>query len=185
MMVRKPCPVDDRLRQRPALQRGSAVCPGCGLSTAEGGATTPQEMSASAACFALYGQVLARSYTHPAYRRVHQMVVDAYAAQHAGGTGRRVVQSTALCLMTLCLFVEEDVDPLEGPALHKRMVAHRPAFTWLAPPSQPGLMTVADVVAATDAFEHCKLVREWGQQVWQAWVPHHATIRVWNAQALA
>lgn len=113
------------------------------------------------------------------------MIVDAYAAQHAGGTSRREVQSVALCLMTLCLFIENDVDPAQGPALHKQMVVHRPNFVWLAPPKQLGSMTVADVLIARDKDEHCLLVRAWGNQVWQAWATHHATIRAWNNQALS
>jgi hypothetical protein len=86
--------------------------------------------------------------------------------------------------MTLCLFIEDGVDPARGPALHKQMVAHRPDFAWLAPPDPPGLMTVADVLRARDADEHRRLVHDWGRQVWQAWAPHHATIRAWNTQAL-
>lgn len=173
---------------RPAAP-AATTCPGCGLVAIDPGGPAPEEHLASAACFAAYGQVLARSYTDPAYWRVHQMVVDAYAAQHARGTARRQVQTVALCLMTLCLmtlclFVEDDVEITEGPALHKAMVAHRPDFTWLAPPPRPGLLTVADVLTAESPVEHCRLVREWGGQVWQAWAPHHATIRAWNTQAL-
>ncbi len=163
---------------------GISSCPGCGLTAPESAGPTPEEHSASAACWAMYGQVLARSYTNPGYRAVHQVVVDSYAAQHAGGTSRREVQSVGLCLMTLCLFVENGVDPAQGPTLHKQMVAHRPDFTWLTPPDQRGLMTIADVFRARDADEHSRLVRDWGRQVWQAWAPHHATIRAWNAQAL-
>jgi hypothetical protein len=86
--------------------------------------------------------------------------------------------------MTLCLFVEDGVDPAMGPALHRRMVAHRPEFSWLEPPRQDHLMTVADVLATSGADQHCRLVREWGRQVWQAWAPHHATVRAYNVQAL-
>ena len=45
-------------------------------------------------------------------------------------------------------------------------------------------MTVGDVLTASDADQHCRLVREWGRQVWQAWAPHHATVRAYNVQAL-
>lgn len=163
---------------------GMSSCPGCGLTAPESTGPVPEEHSASAACWAVYGQVLARSYAEYGYRAVHQMVVDAYVAQHAGGTSRREVQSVGLCLMTLCLFVEDGVDPAQGPALHKQMVAHRPDFTWLSPPDQRGIIAVADVFRARDADEHCRLVRHWGRQVWQAWAPHHATIRDWNTQTL-
>ena len=163
---------------------GTSTCWGCGRTADEAAGPTPEEHSASAGCWASNGQVLARSYTDSGYRAVHQMVLDAYAAQQADGTSRRELQSVGLCLMTLCLFVEDGVDPAQGPALHKQIVAHRPDAAWLAPPIQPGPMVVADVLSARDIDEHCRLVREGGRQVWQAWAPHHATIHAWNAQAL-
>lgn len=75
--------------QRPAL--GTSTCPGCGLTAPDTGDAPPAEYVASGACRRLYGELLARGYCDPGYRGVHQMVVDAYAAQHAGGTSRREV----------------------------------------------------------------------------------------------
>ncbi|MFI9818422.1 DUF5946 family protein [Saccharothrix variisporea] len=160
------------------------ACPGCGLDLPDVDADPPAERDASAACFARYGELLARSYGIAEYRPVHQLVVDAYVAQHPGGTSRREVQTTALCLMTLCLAVEDGVDPRRGPELHKKMVADRPDFHWLAPPRRDGLLTVEDVLAAADASEHQRLVWAWARELWRAWEPHHATIRAWNTHAL-
>jgi hypothetical protein len=154
-------------------------CPGYGLDLAENG-TPPPERGASGACFTRYGELLARSYSIPAYRPVHQLVVDAYIAQHPAGTTHREIQSVAVCLMTLCLFIEEGVDPQEGPALHKRMATQR--FHWLEPPVLSGLRTVEDVLVAGNATDHERLVWAWSRDVWQAWAPHHATIRAWNAR---
>lgn len=162
-----------------------STCPGCGLSAPETGGEPAQEHRASAACYRLYGELLARDYSDPAYYRVaHQLVVDAYAAQHAGGISRREVQTVALCLMTLCLFVEDGVPAAEGPRLHQLMASRRPDFRWLEPPPQRSLLTVADVLAARGVDEHEQLVRRWASQVWQAWSRHHDTIRKWNEYAL-
>jgi len=128
--------------------------------------------------------MLASPWRSPRLAAVHQTVVDAYAGQHAGGISRREVQSVGLCLMTLCLFVEDGVDPAQGPALHKQTVARRPDFDRLAPPDQRGLLTVVAVLSAHDTKKHRRLVRKWDRQVWQSWTPHHATIRAWNTQAL-
>ncbi|MCP2166479.1 DUF5946 family protein [Goodfellowiella coeruleoviolacea] len=161
-----------------------STCPGCGLSRPDAGGVGPTERTASAACAERYGELLARSYGIAEYRPVHQIVVDAYAAQHPGGTSRREIQRVALCLMTLCLFIEDGADPRDGPVLHKRMVATRPDFHRLDPPAHRGRLTVADVLAADSAAEHTRLVWAWGRDVWQAWAPHHATIRAWNRLAL-
>ncbi|WP_184786309.1 DUF5946 family protein [Phytomonospora endophytica] len=160
------------------------TCPGCGLVTGESAGPVPSERHASPGCWELYETVLARSYGLTGYRPVHQIVVDAYIAQHPLSSTRRQIAAVALCLMTLCLFVEKNADPRDGAALHKRMVAGRPDFHALPPPPAPGLVTVADVAAARDAEEHRRLVWAWGRAVWAAWEPEHETIRRWNAEAL-
>jgi Family of unknown function (DUF5946) len=162
---------------------GLVICPGCGLREPDTGGTPPAEREAFAECWQRYGELLARSYSQP-YRGVHQLVVDAYAAQHPGGQTRREIQRVALCLMTLCLFIENGADPREGPALHKRMMANRPDFHWLQPPPLRGLLTVVDILAASTPAEHERLTWAWGRDVWQAWAPHHLTIREWNTSAL-
>lgn len=168
----------------PTEQPGT--CPGCGLTAAfTTTALPPAELVASGPCYEVYGELLAQDYNDRDYYRVaHQMVVDAYAAQHAGCTTRRGVQSVALCLMTLCLFVEEDIDPAQGPTLHQRMAANRPAFIWLSPPAPGDWLTVADILQAQTVAEHEELVRQWARQVWLAWSRHHPQIRPWNKQAL-
>ncbi|MEV0649832.1 DUF5946 family protein [Phytomonospora sp. NPDC050363] len=160
------------------------ICPGCGLVTAESSGPPAPGRNASAGCWEVYGTVLARSYGLPDHRPVHQIVVDAHIAQHPLSSNRREIASVALCLMTLCLFVEDGADPRDGAALHKRMVARRPDFHALAAPDLTGLPTVADVAAARDAAEHTRLVWEWGRAVWATWEDEHATIRAWNAEAL-
>lgn len=130
-------------------------------------------------------QLLARDYADPAFRRVHQLSVDAWVAQHSGGTGARQVRGTGLCLMTLALVIEDGVDPATGPRLHVQMLRRPPAFVWLAPPAPPWSMSVHDVLAATDAAGHEALVRRWGAAVWAGWVAHHDVVRGWNRDALA
>lgn len=91
--------VDSGRRPDPAMTSTSAspqpytetTCPGCGR-VATGEPTTPTER-ASLACQASCGALLALSYSNPAYRIVHQLIVDAYATQHPAGTERRQVQA--------------------------------------------------------------------------------------------
>jgi hypothetical protein len=81
-----------------------------------------------------------------------------------------------------CLIVEDGVDPLDGPALHKRFV-RRPAFRWLAPPRPNGHLTVADALRSRNPEEHAKAARAWGEDVWESWAPHHQTVRGWIAES--
>lgn len=166
---------------------GSALttCPGCGQLLPEQQGPTHPYLGSSAACWALYGEVLAREYSDPDYFRVHQLTVDAYAVQHPGVPERRAVQSVALHLITLCLVLEEAADAGEGPKLHRRLAQRRPRFHWLEPPRPNGRMTVADVRRAASAAEHERIVAAWAHDVWAAWEPHHATVRRWIDRSLA
>lgn len=159
-------------------------CPGCEVLLPIVAGPTHAYIGASPACWARFGEVLAREYQEPAWFRAHQITVDAYAAQHPGVPERRSVQSVALHLMTLGMVLERGLDSAVGPVLHKRM-SKRPEFRWLEPPSMAGRMTVLDVLGARDPDEHGRLVRDWGKDVWAAWAAHHSTVRSWVDQSLA
>ncbi len=154
----------------------SPPCPGCGLTAPPSGSLPPDHYRASSGCWSRYELLLARSYGEPTLRPVHQLVVDAYTAQHPRVDTPRALRQVMLCLMTLGLFVEEEVDPAKGPRLHQRMVASLPDLEPLAPPSTVVGMTVDDVLAARDAADHVRLAREWADRLWRAWAPHHATV---------
>jgi hypothetical protein len=124
-----------------------------------------------------------REYEDPAYFRVHQLTVDAYAVQHPGKPERRTIQSVALHLMTLAMVLEDGLDPGRGPRRHKQMVRSG-GFEWLEPPSIEGRTTVLDVLEATTATEHERLVRAWAADVWEAWTPHHGAVRDWIDRSL-
>jgi hypothetical protein len=140
-------------------------------------------IGASPACWARYGEILAREYEDPAlFSHVHQLTVDAYAVQHPGVPERRSIQSVALHLATLCLVFERGADQSDGPRLHRRII-ERPVWHWLEPPRPNGTLTVLDVLAATSSAQHEARVRAWAENVWRAWTPHHATVRSWLDQS--
>ena len=171
----------------PAAIPGEAMstpCPGCGLQLAEREGPAYPYLGSSPACWALYGEVLAREYGDQAYFGVHQLTVDTYAVQHPGLPERRSIQSVALQLITLCLVLEDGADPGAGPKLHKRLTK-RPGFHWLDPPRPNGRITIAHVWHAANPAEHERLVEAWALDVWSAWTPHHATIRCWIERDLA
>lgn len=162
---------------------GSKSCTGCGLVLPISDGPVHAYIGSSAACWALFGELLAREFNDPEYFGAHQLTVDTYAVQHPGVPERRSIQSVGLHLMTLCLVFEHGADPSHGPELHKRLV-NRPAFHWLEPPRVPGRMTVADVLTAGDPQEHTELVRAWARDVWDAWAAHHPVVRGWINQSL-
>ena len=160
-----------------------SACPGCGLDLPDSDGPTHAYLGASAACWALFGEVLAREFGDPGYFSIHQLTVDTYAVQHPGQEERRTIQSAGLHLMTLCLVVERDFDPTKGPVMHKQFVG-RPEFHRLEPPAHLGDLTVADVHRASNANEHKLAVQRWARSVWAAWSPHHDQIRRWLDESL-
>jgi len=169
----------------PTLTRPrETVCPGCGLAlSARPEAPKHAYYGASAECWALNGELLAREFQDPARFPVHQLSVDTYAVQHPGVPERRSIQSVGLHLMTLCLILEDGADPLHGPRLHKRFLG-RPAFHWLEPPQPNGHLTVAYPLRSQSWEEHRDTVHAWARDVWDAWATHHHTIRSWIEQSL-
>ena len=158
-------------------------CPGCDLRAPDLDGPTHAYIESSPACWAMYGDVLAREYSDPRAFAVHRLTVDAYAAQHPGRPSKRSEQSVAVHLIALQLVLECG----HPPAFASRMLARSVAvggFVWLEPPSERGTLTVADVVVAADATDHAARVERWARAVYEAWAPHHAQVRDWAARCL-
>jgi len=156
-------------------------CPGCGLSLPRVDGPTHRYMTASPGCWAVFGVLLAADYAELERRPFHQIVVDAYAAQHPGEGLREQVQSVGIHLMTLCLFLEHGTDPALGSDLHQRMVG-RPAFHRIEP-SGPSALTVLHVPTGGPVDEARKAAYEWGQAVWDLYEHEHSTVRRWLMDA--
>lgn len=154
-------------------------CPSCGLLHPDLGLPRPKGLLASGECYAASSQILSAFYL-PALVSKRQYVVDAYACTHPDDTTRLGVQTTALCLMTLQLYMECGQAVAEGSAMHREMMQSRPDFfTPLARPPLGHLPTCQIFEGVLDT-ERGRLAREWAEQIWQAWSPHHAQVRAWN-----
>lgn len=167
------------------------VCPGCGVTRPARAAGSPPGpthpyMTSSPECWAAFGELLAGQYSNPERMAFHQVVVDAYAVQHPGiPTGvpdPRAVQSVALHLMTLCLFLEENVDPALGTRLHAQMVV-RPTFWYLAPPQFRGELDVTSVPLDGGSAAAREASFAWARSAWSAWREHHTTVRGWLVES--
>jgi hypothetical protein len=136
-------------------------------------------MESSPACWAAYGEVLAREYSDPAYFRVHRLSVDAYAVQHPGKTSPQTIQSVAVHLIRLCLLLERGLPMERANAAMLKASEREELYVWLEPPASRGSVTVAEVLEAQGVEAHMAAVRRWAESAWQAWAPHHATVRSW------
>jgi CTP:molybdopterin cytidylyltransferase MocA len=159
-------------------------CPGCGARYLPQVADeTHPYIGASPACWATFGEVLAREFGDVAFGRLHRQSVDVYAVQHPGTDCRRQRQSVALHLIGLCQWLEHEVEFDRLNQITQRLASEDRPWSWLTPPeSYP--MTVGDLLVARDGPEHLRLVREWAETTWAAWAPHHDLVRAWAGEAL-
>lgn len=155
-------------------------CPGCGARYLPTDLEeTHPYIGASPACWAAFGEVLAREFGDLGYGRVHRHTVDVYTVQHPGEDDRRQRQSVAIHLIGLCHWLEHGLDGQQVIAKTQALLkGGRPDWPWLEPPGTYE-MSVLDVIEARDGMEHGRLVRRWAETTWQAWSAHHATVRRW------
>ena len=131
-------------------------CCGCRAAVPEENGPTHPYMLSAPACWRIYGEVLAREFEDARRREAHRLAVDAYAVQHAGSRDRRNRQSVALHLMSLALVLERAGTDEQARHMLSSRARGAPEFPWLAPPEDPGHVTVLDVRAATAAGAHVK-----------------------------
>ena len=155
-----------------------AVCPGCGARLPPTDGPVHAYMLSSPACWAAYGEVLAREYQSPDLMLVHRLSVDAWAVQHPGDGSRRAIQSVGLHLARLMIQLEEG---LHGSDAHDRMLAFAARKAEIQPLEPPARWsnTVADFVDACAPPAHIAAVQAWAAAVWGDMAVHHALIRRW------
>ena len=121
------------------------------------------------ACWATFGEVLAREFGDPAFGRVHRHTVDVYAVQHPGTDDRRQRQSVALHLIGLCHWLEHGLEMERLNAITQRLADADRDWPWLDPPAGYP-MTVVDLLAARDGAEHVQARASVGADArWEAW----------------
>jgi hypothetical protein len=155
----------------------ASPCPGCGLLLPDVDGPTHAYIGASPACWARYGELLAREFGKLRNPAIHRLSVDTYAVQHPGVPERRSIQSVAVHLMGLCLVLERGWEPQDAT---KRIggLVERARPEWLEPPAANGALTVEHVLS-TPPEEHAERVREWAGDVWSAWRSHHTAVHAW------
>lgn len=180
-MIRHPPDVD----QPADLDALADACPGCGARYGPpADDTTHAYIGASPACWAAFGELLAREFQDRAFGRLHRHSVDVYTVQHPGKDDRRQRQSVAIHLIGLCHWLEHGLDAQRVIAATQAILRRdRPEWPWLTPPIDYEL-TVQDVLVATSGEEHERLVRLWAARTWDAWADHHDLVRRWAADAL-
>jgi hypothetical protein len=154
-------------------------CVGCGGLVPQMDGPTHRYMESSPGCWHVYGKVLSREYSDPAFGALHRLTVDSYAVQHPGRPGPQAIQSVCVHLISLYLVLERGLAVGYATRVIGEAARTKERLFWLTPPKSLGDITVSDVADVADPVGHEKRVRAWAEAAWSAWAEHHATVRAW------
>jgi hypothetical protein len=156
-------------------------CPGCKVMLPATGGPTHRYIGASPGCWAIYGEVQAGPLGPYGIGPLHRLTVDVYAAQHPGVPSTQAIRSVAGHLVVLHLVLEKGYRLDRVTEILQRFLRDKETLplVWLDPPSSLGGVTIVDVRNARDHAEHMEIVERWARSAWDAWSPHHETVRAW------
>jgi hypothetical protein len=158
-------------------------CPGCGVELPGSAQPRDPRSLASEACHALYGEVAGfESRYIVELGRWHQLLVDTYAAQHAGERTPRI--GTAFALIGLHLALEAGWNGLAVRDAHQDLARRYRAWPAFPPTERRGALTVLDLALASTPEEHVERLRAWATDVWAAWAHSHAAVAALIAERL-
>jgi hypothetical protein len=105
---------------------------------------------------------------------IHQVAVDAYAAQHAGPDSKNI--TIAFALVGLCLLIERAYTGKNVQRAHMRFAKQSKDWPSFDPPADRGSITVADVLRAEPGSERDAALMQWATSVWKAWEQAHEAV---------
>ena len=138
--------------------------------------TYDRKFYASPECWSVFEEVLATEFQNAVlFGQVHQLTVDAYAVQHAGG--QHPDKSVFIHLVGLYLVLEQSVAPTDVPPRLQHLASSFTEWPHFDLPDRRATLTVCSVALAESPQEHALRSREWAVQVWLSWRPHHDRVR--------
>lgn len=160
-----------------------SACPGCGVVLPTEDWPVGRGAQASSACWHLRATVQAHELSHVArLGGIHQLSVDAYAAQH-------VVQgtpsiATIFSLVGLHLGLELGWSGTAVRAAHQHLGQRFRTWPTFQPPPSRDWLTIADVAGSATPEDHAQRVAAWAASVWKGWSSEHDRVRDWTDEAL-
>jgi hypothetical protein len=148
------------------------VCPGCGVKINSADNCPDENFNASKACRELMYQISYYTLSLRDNYFLHQLAVDAYAAQHQGNKTKPI--STAFGLVGLYLVNEKNYTGREVQLSHIAIANKSKVWPRFLTPEKNWL-TVKDVVEGPENDREI-LIKKWSKSVWDAWKIEHEKV---------
>jgi hypothetical protein len=142
------------------------MCEECRAVVAEG----------KAGCLKVFEEILAKEFSDYRYEKIHRLTVDVYSLQHPEeymSSGK----SFAAHLTGMCAALEYESTLAINQTVQKWLSTNPKIEKPAQLPERRGNLTITYIQRASDAEEYIRRVREWAQDVWEAWSKHHDLAR--------
>jgi hypothetical protein len=150
-------------------------CPGCLLRLPDRDLNPDVHFNASGECRQLFYEITNYTLSKNDPGFIHQLVVDAYAAQHTGERTRTI--TTVFALVGLYLATEKGYTGKQVQQAHIKIARVRKDWPRLEPPAYPSKITVMDVLMADTDEKKVGMIKMWSESVWESWEHQHVWIR--------
>jgi hypothetical protein len=144
----------------------TSVCPGCGVKLVTDKLDLAPGFNSSLACLELYYNLTVFTLSLQDREFIHQIAVDAYAAQHFGPKMKPVTITFAL--IGLYLVFERGYTGREAQLAHIKLGKTRREWPRFDVPLQKALLTVQDVLNSGEE-NYREFIIKWGKSVWEIW----------------
>ena len=134
-------------------------------------------LSSRTKCKEIFETILLKEFSNFRYAKVHRLTVDAYSLQHPD-VYMKSAKSYAAHLTGMCCAIEYGNDPELLRLLQKWLNGKK----HLVRPKNLknfGHLTISHVADAKNSSEHERLVREWANDVWNAYQVYHELAKNW------
>lgn len=151
-----------------------SVCPGCRLQLESPDSGTDGRFNASCVCRTLYDELSAFTLSLADTEFTHQLIVDAYCAQHVGPNVKPI--SIAFSLIGLYLVFERGYTGRQVQLAHIALAKKSKDWPRFTSPPMTGTMTVSDVLNGIHGDNYRNRIHDWAASVWKAWKNCHADV---------
>ena len=98
---------------------------------------------------------------------IHQLIVDAYMAQHGDENTKRIAIVFALVGLYLC--VEKGFTGRQVQRVHMALAKTKDTLPTITLPIDRGNISIVDVIAAEDGTGKDEMIKKWCASVWDAY----------------
>lgn len=161
------------------------VCPGCGAAINSNSSALDKAFNASACCRSLYFELSYFTISLGDTYFIHQLIVDAYAAQHLSNRVKPI--TAAFALVGLYLVWERGYSGKEVQNMHTELARGSKVWPQFQIPKEKEWLTVQEVSQSPED-EKEEMIKSWSKSVWEVWKTEKDSIakllyqhlEVWN-----